>query len=317
MRTTADFARPGLALCTARTQPLAGCRDGDEPRPYPDPAAAALSPRPKLIAVLCIGALAGAGWIYLGLMAASAPGTAPFDVWPRDGLARDLLAALCRPAPASAASPGELALVLVMWGAMVLAMMLPTAAPMVLTYAEIAETAAQKGEPVASPLALVGGYATVWLGFALAATALQWLLTRAALLDPTLAVASGLLSGAVFVGAGAYQFSALKHACLTLCQRPFPFFFANWTTTPRGLFRLGLRQGVYCVGCCWAMMLVMFAVGAMNVVWMAALGIVMALEKIGTGMRFTRAVGAALVTIGVVVLALSVAAHWPARASPL
>ncbi len=127
---------------------------------------AALSPRPKLIALLCIAVLAGAGWVYLGLMAASAPGIASFDAGPVDGLARDLLAALCRPAPASAASPGELALVLVMWGAMVLAMMLPTAAPMMLTYAEIAETAAQKGEPVASPLALVGGYATIWLGSA-------------------------------------------------------------------------------------------------------------------------------------------------------
>ena len=94
-----------------------------------------------------------------------------------------------------------------------------------------------------------------------------------------MAAAGALFSGALFVGAGLYQFSALKHACLTLCQRPFPFFFANWTTEPRGVFRLGLRQGLYCLGCCWAMMLVMFAVGAMNVVWMAALGIVMTVEK--------------------------------------
>ena len=106
-----------------------------------------------------------------------------------------------------------------------------------------------------------------------------------------MASASGLFSGAIFIAAGVYQFSALKHACLTQCQQPFPFFFANWATTPRGVFRLGLRQGLFCLGCCWAMMLVMFAVGVMNVVWMAGLGIVMTLEKIGTGKRFTHAIG--------------------------
>ena len=73
---------------------------------------------------------------------------------------------------------------------------------------------------------------------------------------------NGLFSGAIFIAAGVYQFSALKHACLMRCQQPFPFFFANWATTEAGVFRLGLKQGVYCLGCCWAMMLLMFAVGA-------------------------------------------------------
>jgi predicted metal-binding membrane protein len=284
------------------------------------PTAGALLARPRLIAALSILVLAGAGWAYLGLMATDAarsggPASA-FDVLPgAGGVARSLLEALCRPGPGSGTSLERLALMLAMWSAMVLAMMVPTAGPMVMTYAQIAETAAHKGERVASPAMLVAGYVVVWLGFALAATALQALLIRAALLDPALLVVGGLLSGATFLGAGAYQFSALKHASQTRCQRPFPFFFANWTTRPAGLFRLGLRQGLYCVGCCWAMMLVMFAVGVMNVAWMAALGIVMAIEKTGTGIRFTRVVGAVLVTIGVVVLAWSVAAHWPVRAA--
>ena len=135
-----------------------------------------------------------------------------------------------------------------------------------------------------------------------------------ALLDAAMASASPLFSGAVFIAAGVYQFSALKHACVTLCQRPFPFFFANWTTEPRAVFRLGLRQGLYCVGCCWAMMLVMFAVGVMNIVWMAALGIVMTLEKIGTGKRFTYAVGVALIVAGVGFVLTALAAHWPVHA---
>ncbi|HEY6382549.1 MAG TPA: DUF2182 domain-containing protein, partial [Pseudolabrys sp.] len=113
--------------------------------------------------------------------------------------------------------------------------------------------------------------------------------------------------------AGAYQFSGLKHACLTRCQQPFPFFFVNWATTPAGVFRLGLKQGAYCLGCCWAMMLVMFAVGLMNVIWMAVLGIVMATEKMLSGRSFTYAVGAALIILGAGIVLMAVVAHWPMR----
>jgi predicted metal-binding membrane protein len=190
----------------------------------------------------------------------------------------------------------ELALVFAMWVAMTLAMMLPTAAPMVLTYAEIADTAAHKGEPAASPLSLTAGYAAVWIGFAAVATALQFALTQFALLDA--GRANTWLAGAIFLAAGLYQFSKLKHACLTQCQRPFPFFFANWTAEPRGVFLLGLRQGLSCLGCCWAMMLVMFAAGAMSVIWMAALGVLMTVEKMTTTARFSHAVGIAFVAIG-------------------
>jgi predicted metal-binding membrane protein len=106
------------------------------------------------------------------------------------------------------------------------------------------------------------------------------------------------LAAAIFLGAGIYQFSALKHACLTQCQRPFPFFFANWTAEPRGVFRLGLRQGLYCLGCCFAAMLIMFAAGAMNVVWMAILAILMTVEKMTTTTKFSRIVGTGFVAIG-------------------
>ena len=105
---------------------------------------------------------------------------------------------------------------------MTLAMMLPSAAPMILTYAEIADTAARKGERIVSPFVLAAGYMLVWLGFAAAATLAQFAFTRAALLDTGMQSASGLFSGAIFIGAGVYQFSALKHACLTQCQKPVP-----------------------------------------------------------------------------------------------
>ncbi len=165
-----------------------------------------------------------------------------------------------------------------------------------------------------SPLALAGGYTAVWLGFAAAATLAQVALTQALLLNAGMASASGLFSGAIFIGAGLYQFSALKRACLTQCQSPFPFFFTHWATTPRGVFRLGLQQGLYCVGCCWAMMLVMFAVGVMNVIWMAALGIVMTVEKMLSGRRFSHAVGVALIVAGIGFLLTAFAAHWPGAA---
>jgi predicted metal-binding membrane protein len=201
-----------------------------------------------------------------------------------------------------------------MWCAMALAMMLPTAGPMILTYAELAETAARKGEPAASPLALAAGYIGIWLTAAVVLSALQLVLIHLALLDPAMASPSPLFSAAVFIGAGLYQFSALKQACVTQCQHPFRFFFANWTSEPQGVFQLGMRQGLYCLGCCWAMMLLMFAVGVMNVIWMAALGAVMAIEKINTTTRFSRALGAIFILMGVTFIATSVVAHWPMRA---
>jgi len=257
--------------------------------------------RPKGVAIACIAVLAGAGWIYLGLMLAEMS---------------SVLEAICRPSFGTAgASVAQAGLVFAMWCAMALAMMLPTAGPMILTYAEIAEAAARKGERVASPLVLIAGYVGVWLGVAAALAALQLLLARLSLLDPAMATASPLFSGAVFIGAGLYQFSALKHACVTQCQRPFPFFFANWTAAPGGVFRLGLRQGLYCLGCCWVMMLLMFAVGVMNVVWMAVLGAIMTIEKLGATTRFSRALGMMFIAVGAAFIVGSVIAHWPAGAS--
>ena len=278
----------------------------------------ALFARPKLLAVVCVVALAALGWLYLALliahmggsMSALGPGMRTLDLVPR------AITVLCRPTfglamPVGTWGTSGLLVVALMWVAMVLAMMLPSAGPMILIYAEIAETAARKGERIVSPLVITAGYTVVWLGFAAAATLAQFLFTRAALLDDGMASANGLFSGAIFIAAGLYQFSSLKNACVTQCRQPFPFFFAHWETTPRGVFRLGLQQGLYCLGCCWAMMAVMFAVGVMNVVWMAALGIVMTLEKFTSGNRLTYGLGAALIAAGAIFTGVAFAAHWP------
>jgi len=246
----------------------------------------ALLARPRWIAAACIVVLTASGWVILGLMAADAG-------W----------SALCR--PGFAAGWNEFALALAMWAAMSLAMMLPTAGPMILTYAEIADTAVRKREPVVSPLVLTAGYLAVWFGFAVAAAAMQIALATAGWLDPEAWLAGSLLAAALFIAAGLYQFSAVKLACLAQCHRPFPFFFANWTSSTGGVFRLGLRQGLYCLGCCWALMLLMFVTGAMNVIWMAALGIVMIAEKLSGSARLSRAIGFSLIAAGLGLMTVS------------
>jgi len=255
--------------------------------------------RPKAIAAGCVIIIAGLGWFYLALLLA-----APASSW------FATVQALCRTLPEGAWSFSAAAVTASMWSAMTLAMMLPSASPMILTYAEIAETAARKSERIVSPLVIAAGYASVWLVFSLLATVIQIVLTRAALLNTGITSASGILAGAIFIGAGVYQFSALKHACLTHCQNPFPFFFTNWATTPGGVFRLGVEQGLYCLGCCWAMMMVMFAVGVMNVAWMAGLAAVMTIEKLLTGRRFAHGVGVALIVVGTGIAVSAFAAQW-------
>lgn len=232
-----------------------------------------LAARPRAVAIGCIVVLTALGWSVLGGTLAQTGGS--------------LWTALCGPLGVPAA------LIVLLWLAMTLAMMLPTAAPMILTYAEIAETAARKGERIVSPLALAAGYCAVWISAAFVAAAVQLLFADAV---PT--AWAPPLTAAAFVGAGLYQFSTLKHACLSRCRQPFSFFFLNWTTEPRGVFRLGVRQGLDCLGCCWAMMALMFVSGAMNVVWMAVLAIFMTAEKIGSGRWLTRIGGAALIAIG-------------------
>src|SRR5581483_1706296 len=186
------------------------------------PAAGALArilARPKTVAWACVTGLTGLGWLGFALLCAGGP-----------------LDALCG-ASLEAAGIGGFALLAGMWSAMTLAMMLPSAGPMILTYAEIAETAARKGERIVSPLMIASGYTVVWLGFAFAAATIQFSFAPLAA-----ASATRLFAAALFALAGIYQFTPLKHACLTQYQRPFPFFFTNWQTSARGVFDLGLKQ---------------------------------------------------------------------------
>jgi predicted metal-binding membrane protein len=261
------------------------------------PAAArlgALAARPKTVAAACVIVLAGAGWLYLGFIAGASV-SQPADIW-------SWIGALCRPAATLSSGLSSFILVFAMWVAMTLAMMLPSAAPMILTYAEIADTAARKGEHAISPIVLALGYAAIWIGFALLSAAMQIALTKSGVDFVSARGAASGVSGILFIVAGLYQFSSLKQSCLRACQRPFPFFFTNWRTTVRGVFGLGLRQGLHCLGCCWAMMLLMLVAGVMNAVWMAALGLVMTLEKMTSTPRFSRILGVVFIVVGAAML---------------
>ena len=175
-----------------------------------------------------------------------------------------------------------------MWAAMTLAMMLPTAGPMILTYAEIADTAARKREPVVSPLVLTAGYVAVWLGFALVAASLQ--IGARARGPARRRQARPPLAGAIFLGAGLYQFSALKQRVPDAVPAAVSVLLRQLDRRSRAACcGSACGKGCYCLGCCWAMMLLMFAVGVMNVVWMAALGVVMTIEKMTTHGALQRA----------------------------
>ncbi|MFD0917966.1 DUF2182 domain-containing protein [Pseudahrensia aquimaris] len=169
-----------------------------------------------------------------------------------------------------------------MWLAMSVAMMLPSAAPMLRTYADIAHVARERGETTVSLSVLAGGYIFIWGVFALAIAALQMAI-MIGLNAGAAAPLVGWIGGFILLGAGLYQFSALKDACLEKCRNPFNTLFASWRTDRSGVFKLGIEQGVFCIGCCWAIMLVMFVVGTMNLVWMAFFTLFAIVEKSGRG----------------------------------
>lgn len=198
-------------------------------------------------------------------------------------------------------SADEAVLVFTMWSVMMVGMMLPSAAPMILLYARVGRHATSQGAPFAATGVFGSGYIAAWFLFSLTATFAQWLLERALLLTPMLESASGLFSGLLLLVAGVYQWTPLKHACLSKCRAPLAFIQSEggFRRDPRGAFRMGLRHGLYCVGCCWPLMALLFVGGIMNILWIAALAIFVLAEKVVPGgQRLSQAAGAVLVAAG-------------------
>ncbi len=286
-----------------------------------DRAVAHVSMHPRWPVYAFVAVLAILGWMWLTIMAAGVgtyepdgalgPGSSllgawlqSWGEWARSMPYLDALIRLCTP-QVSALSPGAFFIAVAMWFLMSIAMMLPSAAPMLTTYADIADVARQKGESTLPVSILAAGYLAVWLGFSIAAAGLQSALTLAGFASSIGTPVVGLMAAFILLLAGLYQFSSLREACLDKCRNPFATLFGRWQETRWGVFRLGIEQGVFCLGCCWALMMVMLAVGTMNLIWMVLLALFAIAEKSGDGKVTSRVSGGILVAWSVLVAALS------------
>ena len=194
----------------------------------------------------------------------------------------------------------RLLLLWAMWAAMMAGMMLPTAAPMLLLYARTLRNRGEAGRPAQHIYAMAGGYVAVWAAFSVAATALQRALAELLLLTPMMEPASPKAAAGVLLIAGIYQLTPLKTVCLTACRSPIAFLGSRWREGVAGAFRMGLSHGNYCLGCCWALMLLLFAGGVMNLVVILALTAWVAVEKLAPfGEQSARASGALLIASGI------------------
>ncbi len=190
-----------------------------------------------------------------------------------------------------------------MWAVMMVGMMAGAAAPVLLLFGAALARRGGRGVPQAV-LTFGLGYVTVWVGFSACAALAQWALHRAAMLSPAMAASSPRLAGAILIAAGAYQLTPLKGACLRHCRSPLGFLMTNWRDGTMGALRMGLGHGVYCLGCCWALMSVLFVVGVMNLVWVGALTVFVLAEKIApAGAVVARAAGAMMIVVGVLFVA--------------
>jgi predicted metal-binding membrane protein len=229
------------------------------------------------------------GWLLLMRMTASPlPGMTAAEYW----------AALC----ISAASADPFAL-FAMWGLMSAAMMLPTFVPAVRVFGELGSVRASDG---ASMAALVAGYGAIWLAFSALAASLQLGLAKTGAMTGAGQTLSSWVSIGLLAAAGAYQFSSAKEACLSKCRHPLMFFMEHWAPGLKPAFAMGARLGVWCVGCCWLLMLLGLIGGAMNLMWLGGATLFMVFEKLPEiGRHLTRPLGVALM-IGAAVQVVSV-----------
>jgi predicted metal-binding membrane protein len=195
---------------------------------------------------------------------------------------------------------GHFLTLLAMWTVMMIGMMTPSVAPMILLYVQVARHNAA-ALPFASAMWFTAGYLMAWAGFSLLATAAQWGLEQLALLSPMMTSTSRIFGGLLLIAAGVYQWLPIKYSCLARCRAPLSFVMEHggFQAHAIGSVRLGLQHGLYCIGCCWALMALLFAGGVMNLLWIAALMVFVLLEKLIPGWRyFAWASGLAAVGLG-------------------
>ena len=216
------------------------------------------------------GGLAGialVGWAYMLYMAWAMVNMDKVDMW--------------MPPMASASwLAWDHFMLFAMWAVMMVAMMTPSTLPMVTMFATLNKNRRSKQQPHTPTFVFVLGYLLAWTGFSVLATVAQWLLHSADLLNPMMNSRSDLVSGAILIIAGIYQWTPAKDACLHLCRSPLNFLMTEWRDGSVGALVMGVKHGIFCVGCCWALMLVLFAVGVMNMLWVALIAAFVLIEKI-------------------------------------
>jgi predicted metal-binding membrane protein len=197
-------------------------------------------------------------------------------------------------------TPVDVLLVFVMWSAMMAAMMIPNASPMVAAFATINRRRRERNTPYVPTAFFMLGYLLVWVAFSLLATLLQWVLQTTGLLTTMMQSASHYFSAVLFLAAGLYQFSPLKETCLAYCRSPDGFILSEWRDGAIGAVVMGMRHGLFCLGCCWALMLLLFAIAVMDLRWVAALTVLVTAEKLLPGAKFCRvAIGVGLLLAAV------------------
>jgi predicted metal-binding membrane protein len=253
---------------------------------------AALPRRDRFFISACILAVTGLAWAYLIHLDRSMSASMAYDT-----AMEEMGMPMNQPWTTT-----DLFFTFAMWAVMMVGMMAGTAAPVLLLFANA--RAARGADGVQRAVLMFSlGYVAVWSGFSAFAALAQWGLHETAMLSPAMTASSPYLAGAILIGAGAYQLTPLKGSCLTHCRSPLGFLMTNWRDGQFGALKMGWRHGAYCLGCCWALMCVLFVVGVMNLVWVAALAGFVLLEKIGpAGGIVSRIAGVGLIVAGIAAL---------------
>ena len=248
-----------------------------------------LAGRDRLLVSICIALTIALAWVYLVRLAHQmAPAMAYSAAMAAMGMPMD--------APWT---PVDVLLTFFMWVVMMVGMMAGAAAPVLLLFASARARHGERGVSLA--VLMFGlGYLTVWVGFSACAALAQWGLHQTTMLSSAMAASSPRLAGTILVAAGAYQLTPLKRACLAHCRSPLGFLMTTWRDGKLGAMQMGVHHGVYCLGCCWALMCLLFVVGVMNLGWVIALTGFVLLEKVGpAGVLVSRLAGAAMIGAGI------------------
>lgn len=258
-------------------------------------AAEALLRRDRLLVGACLAVICLLSWIYLVAGAGTGMSTVAMTTW-------EFPPPIYRSSGGGDWSFAYWVIMLLMWWVMMIAMMVPSAAPMILLYTRVQRHALEgnPGDAAVPVLSFLSGYLLAWFVFSLLATAMQWGFERAGLVHGMMMWStSHTLSGLFLLAAGVYQLSPLKNRCLQHCRSPAAFLSAHWRKGSAGALRMGVEHGLYCVGCCWSLMLLLFVGGIMNLVWIAGLAIFVLLEKLlPRGDWLARASGGLMIAVG-------------------